>query len=94
MNMITDDEMNTNDKESAMNYFHNNEQPNGQDIKAAHRVMPDRDMMQMGGDDGPKMARNMGFPDMKYLDPETHGDPIQEKTLYKEYIGNKDNDIR
>lgn len=27
-------------------------------------------------DDGPKMARNMGFPNMKYLDPESHGPPI------------------
>ena len=56
--------------------------------------MPDRDIRGMNNDDGPKMGRGMGFPDMKYLDPETQGDPIQEKTLYKEYIGNKDNDIR
>lgn len=32
----------------------------------------------------------MGFPNMKYLDPETHGAPIQEKTLYKEYLQNND----
>ena len=33
--------------------------------------------------DQPKAARNMGFPDMRYLDPEAKGQPIQEKTLYK-----------
>jgi len=37
-------------------------------------------------DEGPKMARNMGFPDMKYLDPEQHGPPIKEETFYKENI--------
>jgi len=36
-------------------------------------------------DEGPKMARNMGFPNMKYLDPDALGPPIQEKTLYKEF---------
>ena len=36
----------------------------------------------------------MGFPDMKYLDPEAKGQPIQEKTLYKEYLNIKDNDIK
>ena len=40
------------------------------------------------------MARNMGFPNMKYLDPDSHGAPIQEKTLYKEFQQNKNNDIR
>lgn len=43
---------------------------------------------------GPKEARNMGFPDMKYLDPDQHGAPIKEETFYKEYQKNKDNDIR
>ena len=32
----------------------------------------------------------MGFPNMKYLDPETKGDPIMEKTMYKEYQKNQD----
>lgn len=45
-------------------------------------------------DDGPKMARNMGFPNMKYLDPDAQGPPVQEKTLYKEFQQNKDNDIK
>ena len=45
-------------------------------------------------DEGPKMARNMGFPNMKYLDPDAQGPPIQEKTLYKEFQQNKDNDIK
>lgn len=40
--------------------------------------------------EGPNAARNMGFPDMKYLDPDAKGDPIQEKTLYKEYQRNND----
>lgn len=31
---------------------------------------------------------------MKYLDPDAVGAPIQEKTLYKEFQKNKDNDIR
>ena len=44
--------------------------------------------------DQPKAARNMGFPDMKYLDPDYKGQPIQEKTLYKEYLNIKDNDIK
>jgi len=38
------------------------------------------------------MGRNMGFPNMKYLDPETHGPPVKEETFYKEYQDNKDND--
>jgi hypothetical protein len=38
---------------------------------------------RMPNDDGPNMARGMGFPDMKYLDPESHGAPIQNQTLYK-----------
>lgn len=36
----------------------------------------------------------MGFPNMKYLDPDYKGQPIQEKTLYKEYQNIKDNDIK
>ncbi len=36
-------------------------------------------------DDGPKMGRNMGFPDMRYLDPDAQGPPVIEKTFYKEY---------
>ena len=36
------------------------------------------DLKTMDGarDTGPKMGRGMGFPDMKYLDPESHGLPI------------------
>ena len=40
--------------------------------------------------DGPNAARNMGFPNMKYLDPDAKGAPIQERTLYKEYKENND----
>jgi hypothetical protein len=43
---------------------------------------------------GPKIGRGMGFPDMKYLDPDARGMPIQEKTLYKEFQQNKDNDVK
>jgi len=32
------------------------------------------------------MGRNMGFPNMKYLDPDSHGAPIREETFYKENI--------
>lgn len=39
---------------------------------------------------GPNAARNMGFPNMKYLDPDSKGDPIQEKTFYKQYLLNND----
>jgi len=45
-------------------------------------------------DTQPKPARNMGFPNMKYLDPDAKGAPIQEKTLYKEYQNIKNNDIK
>ena len=46
-------------------------------------------------DNGPKMGRNMGFPDMKYLDPETQGAPLrQDQTFYKEFQADDDNDIK
>ena len=32
---------------------------------------------------GPQMGRNMGFPNMKYLDPDQHGPPVKEETFYK-----------
>jgi hypothetical protein len=32
----------------------------------------------------------MGFPNMKYLDPDSQGAPIQEKTFYKQYLLNND----
>ena len=32
----------------------------------------------------------MGFPNMKYLDPDSKGAPIQEKTFYKQYLLNND----
>lgn len=35
----------------------------------------------------------MGFPNMKYLDPETQGLPIKEQTFYKEYQDNN-NDLK
>ena len=88
-----DDDANTVDKESAGN-FTANDLNNSLDLKDAKRVVHDADVRTMNADDGPKMARNMGFPNMKYLDPDALGPPIQEKTLYKEFQQNKDNDIK
>ena len=45
-------------------------------MKNAQRAINNSDIRMAEADNGPKMARNMGFPNMKYLDPETHGDPI------------------
>ena len=66
-----------------------------QDIKKRVNMMndmsdnmnTDEDMATMDGarETGPKMGRGMGFPDMKYLDPDAHGMPVMEKTLYKEF---------
>ena len=36
----------------------------------------------------------MGFPDMKYMDPDALGPPVIEKTFYKEYQENINNDVR
>lgn len=80
--MNTDDQMdeddgNTVDRESAGNYFTANDRDNSVDMKKDNRAMNiDSDIRMAEADNGPKMARNMGFPNMKYLDPETHGDPI------------------
>lgn len=97
INMNTDDQMDddihTVDKESGGN-FTGNDLNNSLDLKDANRVRRDADIRVRDADDGPKMARNMGFPNMKYLDPDTLGAPIQEKTLYKEFQQNKDNDIK
>ena len=41
------------------------------------------------------MGRNMGFPNMKYLDPDIQGVPVrQDQTFYKEFQANQDNDIK
>ena len=97
INMNTDDQMDddihTVDKESGGN-FTGNDLNNSLDLKDANRVTHDADIRVRDADDGPKMARNMGFPNMKYLDPDAQGPPIQEKTLYKEFQQNKDNDIK
>jgi hypothetical protein len=36
----------------------------------------------------------MGFPDMRYLDEDFNGSKVEEKTLYKEFMGQKDNDLK
>ena len=41
--------------------------------------------------------RNMGFPNMKYLDQDVNGPSVaqnQQQTFYKEYQENKNNDIK
>lgn len=42
----------------------------------------------------PLMGRNMGFPNMKYLDPETHGPNVRENTLYKQFYNDTTNDLK
>ena len=97
INMNTDDQMDddlrTVDKDSAAN-FTGNDLNNSLDLKDVNRVEHHADRGVRDADDGPKMGRNMGFPNMKYLDPDAQGPPIQEKTLYKEFQQNKDNDIK
>lgn len=36
----------------------------------------------------------MGFPDMKYLDPEVQGKPIDDKTYYKQFREDQNNDVK
>ena len=36
----------------------------------------------------------MGFPNFSYLDPDVQGPPVDEKTLYKKFYADKDNDIK
>ena len=37
----------------------------------------------------------MGFPNMNYLNPDTHGPPVQHNTtIYKEFNDNDGNDIK
>lgn len=102
INMNTDDQMeddaNTVDKESGGGRFNAadfNNLNNSLDLDLRRNdVAAKRPSRPREADDGPKMARNMGFPDMKYLDPDAQGPPIQERTLYKEFQQNKDNDIK
>ena len=93
LNTEMDDDINTLDKDSAAVFTGNEMNQTLGDMKQASRAQHD-----LGGGrenaDGPNPARNMGFPNMKYLDADAVGAPIQEKTLYKEFQQNKDNDIR
>ena len=39
----------------------------------------------------------MGFPNMKHMDPEVNGPPVdklQQQTFYKEFTENKTNDVK
>ena len=95
LNTEMDDDINTLDKDSAAVFTGNEMNKTLGDMNMKQASRPQHDL---GGGranaDGPNPARNMGFPNMKYLDPDAVGAPIQEKTLYKEFEQNKDNDIR
>lgn len=88
-----DDDIHTVDKESGGN-FTGNDLNNSLDLQEGNLVKHNADVRVRDMNDGPKMARNMGFPNMKYLDPDVCGPPIQEKTLYKAFQQNKHNDVK
>ena len=48
---------------------------------------------QPGGEEHVQRLRGMGFPNMKYLDPDVHGAPVANQTMYKEFQ-EVDNDIK
>ena len=54
-------------------------------LETLNNSTDDQEIKKRLDEDGPKLGRGMGFPNMKYLDPDAHGMPILEKTLYKEY---------
>ena len=50
--------------------------------------------IDLGNDNNKANFRNMGFPNMNYLDPETHGPPVQNQTFYKDFEEMRDNDVK
>ena len=50
--------------------------------------------IDIGNDKNKANFRNMGFPNMNYLDPDAHGPPVQDQTFYKDYEENQENDIK
>ena len=50
--------------------------------------------IDIGNDHNKANFRNMGFPNMNYLDPDTHGPPVQNQTFYKDFEENEENDIK
>ena len=50
--------------------------------------------VDIGNDNNKANFRNMGFPNMNYLDPDAHGPPVQDQTFYKDYEENQENDIK
>ena len=50
--------------------------------------------IDIGQDANKAQFRNMGFPNMNYLDPESHGPPVQNQTFYKEFEDDRENDIK
>ena len=44
--------------------------------------------IDIGNDKNKANFRNMGFPNMNYLDPDAHGPPVQDQTFYKDYEEN------
>ena len=50
--------------------------------------------MDISRDNNKSQFRNMGFPNMNYLDPDAQGPPLQTQTYYKNFEDNQDNDIK
>ena len=38
--------------------------------------------------------RNMGFPNMNYLDPDAKGQPVQMQSYYRDHEENQNNDVK
>ena len=50
--------------------------------------------IDIGQDQNKAQFRNMGFPNMNYLDPDATGAPVQTQTYYRDYEDNRDNDVK
>ena len=50
--------------------------------------------VDLGQDANKANFRNMGFPNMNYLDPESHGPPVQTQTFYKDFEEDRENDVK
>ena len=50
--------------------------------------------IDIGKDANKAQFRNMGFPNMNYLDPDAKGPPLQNQTYYRQYEDNQDNDVK
>ena len=54
----------------------------------------DNSQVDIGKDHNKAQFRNMGFPNMNYLDPEANGPPLQTQTYYKNFEEDQDNDVK